>query len=128
MKKLVREIETLIKDSKENVSILIKELNSKEEIYNFNSNKKIVSASTIKVPIMLAILDDVKNKNINLNDMILVTEDDILNDTEIFENGEKYYSIKELINWMIIESDNTATNVLLKLLVWKILIIILLMF
>lgn len=114
MKKLVREIETLIKDSKENVSILIKELNSKEEIYNFNSNKKIVSASTIKVPIMLAILDDVKNKNINLNDMILVTEDDILNDTEIFENGEKYYSIKELINWMIIESDNTATNVLLK--------------
>lgn len=114
MKKLVREIETLIKDSKENVSILIKELNSKEEIYNFNSNKKIVSASAIKVPIMLAILDDVKNKNINLNDMILVTEDDILNDTEIFENGEKYYSIKELINWMIIESDNTATNVLLK--------------
>lgn len=114
MKKLVREIETLIKDSKENVSILIKELNSKEEIYNFNSNKKIVSASTIKVPIMLAILDDVKNKNINLNDMILVTEDDILNDTEIFENCEKYYSIKELINWMIIESDNTATNVLLK--------------
>lgn len=114
MKKLVREIETLIKDSKENVSILIKELNSKEEIYNFNSNKKIVSASTIKVPIMLAILDDVKNKNINLNDMILVTEDDILNDTEIFENGEKYYSINELINWMIIESDNTATNVLLK--------------
>lgn len=114
MKKLVREIETLIKDSKENVSILIKELNSKEEIYNFNSNKKIVSASTIKVPIMLAILDNVKNKNINLNDMILVTEDDILNDTEIFENGEKYYSIKELINWMIIESDNTATNVLLK--------------
>lgn len=114
MKKLVREIETLIKDSKENVSILIKELNSKEEIYNFNSNKKTVSASTIKVPIMLAILDDVKNKNINLNDMILVTEDDILNDTEIFENGEKYYSIEELINWMIIESDNTATNVLLK--------------
>ena len=34
----------------------------------------------------------------NLNDMILVTEDDVLNDTEIFENGEKYYSLKELVN------------------------------
>lgn len=114
MRKLIREIETLIKESQENVSILVKELNSKEEIYSLNSTKKLVSASTIKVPIMLAILDDVKNKNINLNNTILVTKDDILNDTEIFENGEEYYSINELINWMIIESDNTATNVLLK--------------
>lgn len=114
MRKLIREIETLIKESQENVSILVKELNSKEEIYSLNSTKKLVSASTIKVPIMLAILDDVKNKNINLNNTILVTKDDIFNDTEIFENGEEYYSINELINWMIIESDNTATNVLLK--------------
>ena len=37
-----------------------------------------------------------------------------MDDTEIFENGEGYYTINELINWMIIESDNTATNVLLK--------------
>lgn len=78
------------------------------------STEKLVSASTIKLPIMLAIFEEVKNKNINLNDTILVTKNDILDDTEIFENGEKYYSINELINWMIIESDNTATNVLLK--------------
>ena len=45
--------------------------------------------------------------------MIFVTKDDILYDTEVFENGEKHYSLYELIYWMIIESDNTATNVLL---------------
>lgn len=114
MNNLVEEIEKLIKNSNENISILIRELNSKEDIYNLNSTKQVVSASIIKVPIMLAILDEVKNKNVRLNDTILVSQYDILDDTEIFENGEKYYSIYELINWMIIESDNTATNVLLK--------------
>lgn len=114
MDNLVKEIEKLIEDSNENISIIIKELNSKDEIYDFNSTEKIVSASIIKVPIMLAILNDVMNKNINLNDTILVKKNDILDDTEVFENGEKKYSINELINWMIIKSDNTATNVLIK--------------
>ena len=114
MNDLVNEIEKLIWDLNENISILIKDLSSENEIYNLNSTKKLVSASTIKVPIMLAIFEEVKSEKVNLNDTILVTQNDILDDTEIFENGENYYSINELINWMIIESDNTATNVLLK--------------
>lgn len=114
MNDLVNEIEKLIWNLNENISILIKDLSSKNEIYNLNSTEKLVSASTIKVPIMLAIFEEVKSGKVNLNDTILVTKNDILNDTEIFENGENYYSINELINWMIIESDNTATNVLLK--------------
>ena len=114
MNDLVNEIEKLIWNLNENISILIKDLSSENEIYNLNSTEKLVSASTIKVPIMLAIFEEVKSGKVNLNDTILVTKNDILDDTEIFENGENYYSINELINWMIIESDNTATNVLLK--------------
>ena len=114
MNDLVNEIEKLIWDSNENISILIKDLSSGNEIYNLNSTEKLVSASTIKVPIMLAIFEEVKSGKVNLNDTILVTKNDILDDKEVFENGENYYSINELINWMIIESDNTATNVLLK--------------
>lgn len=114
MNDLVNEIEKLIWDSNENISILIKDLSSENEIYNLNSTEKLVSASTIKVPIMLAIFEEVKSGKVNLNDTILVTKNDILDDKEVFENGENYYSINELINWMIIESDNTATNVLLK--------------
>ena len=114
MNNLIKEIEKLIECSNENISILIKELNSDCDIYNFNSTEKLVSASIIKVPIMLAIFNEIKNGKTNLNDMILVTKNDILCDTEIFENGEKNYSINELINRMIIKSDNTATDVLLK--------------
>lgn len=114
MKQFVEDINKIIKESKENVSILIKELNSKNDIYNYNSDVKVVAASLIKVPIMLAILDEVKNKNIHLNDNIFVTNEDILEDTEVFANGEKNYSIYELLNWMIIVSDNTAANILIK--------------
>ena len=73
MSNLIIEIEKLIESSNENISILIKELNSQNEIYNYNSNEKLVSASIIKVPIMLAILDQIKNKHANLNDMISPT-------------------------------------------------------
>ena len=52
---LVKEIKELIKSSNENISILVKELNSESEIYSLNSTEKLVSASIIKVPIMLAI-------------------------------------------------------------------------
>ena len=114
MNKLIKEIEKLIECSSENISLLIKDLDSDCDIYNFNSTQKLVSASIIKVPVMLAIFDEITNKKANLNDKILVTKKDILYDTEIFENCEKKYSINELVNWMIIKSDNTATNVLLK--------------
>lgn len=97
MNDLVNEIEKLIRDSNENISILIKDLSSGNEIYNLNSTEKLVSASTIKVPIMLAIFEEVKSGKVNLNDTILVTKNDILDDKEVFENGENYYSINELI-------------------------------
>ena len=97
MNDLVSEIEKLIWNLNENISILIKDLSLENEIYNLNSTEKLVSASTIKVPIMLAIFEEVKSGKVNLNDTILVTKNDILDDTEIFENGENYYSINELI-------------------------------
>lgn len=114
MKDLVIEIEKIIEDSNKDVSILIKKLDSNDKIFDMNCDLKLVSASTIKIPIMLSVLEEVKNNNVNMDDTIFVSKYDILNDTEVFENGEKYYSINELINWMIIKSDNTATNVLLK--------------
>lgn len=114
MEDLINNINKMITASDENVSILVKELNKVDYIYNHNSNIQMISASTIKVPIMLAVLEEVQKGKINLDDKILVKFEDILDDTEVFENRESYYSLYELINWMIIESDNTATNVIIK--------------
>ena len=103
-------------DKKEKVNILIKKVNCNETIFSYNENNVFVSASLIKIPIMLATLNEVKNGNISFDKIITVSQDDILDDNEVFEKGKYKYSVKELIYFMITVSDNTSTNILIKLL------------
>lgn len=104
MKNLNVEINSLLSNIENNVSILIKDIKNNKIIYSINENERIIAASTIKVQIMLAILEQVRQNKIKLNDKLLVKNTDILEDTEVFEQGEGYYTIEELLNWMIIKS------------------------
>lgn len=114
MEKLINDLNNIVNNSWDDISILVTELGNSKYIYSHNYKQKTISASIIKVPIMLAVLDEVKLGHINLNDKILVDKKDILNDTKVFEDCEDYYSLYELLSWMIINSDNTATNVIIK--------------
>jgi beta-lactamase class A len=71
------------------------------------------SASTIKTPIMLAVLDQVYQYRLRLDDKICV--DNICEDTQVFDCGARRASILELLVWMITLSDNTSTNALIDL-------------
>ncbi len=113
------DINNIINMFNEKLSIIVKNINKEEYIYRYNSDKRVISASLIKVPIMLTVFEKVKLGELNLNSQILVKDEDILDDTEVFESGEGYYSLEELVNWMIIESDNTATNVIIDILGFK---------
>lgn len=69
MKNLNVEINSLLSNIENNVSILIKDIKNNKIIYSINENEKIISASTIKVQIMLAILEQVRqNKNHGLSE------------------------------------------------------------
>ncbi len=116
MKELEKMITEMIEASGEKASVLIKELNGQGRSASYDSGAKMPSASTIKVPIMLAALEKVRTGSLCLDEMIYVGEDLILEGAEAFENGPGEYSIHELITWMIITSDNTATNALILLL------------
>lgn len=84
-------------------------------LYNYKENDIFVSASVIKIPIMLAMLDQVmNNNNILLEDEIEIDESDILYDNKCFKKGIYKYNVNDLITWMIIESDNSSTNILIK--------------
>lgn len=74
------------------------------------------SASLIKTPILLAALEEVRQGRLTLKDRLEVPQGALLPDTQIFEEGPGFYSLEELLYWMIVDSDNTATNVLLDLL------------
>ncbi|MGM9987831.1 MAG: serine hydrolase [Bacillaceae bacterium] len=95
-----------------NVGLLVKDLKRDNVIANYQSEKMVVSASIIKVPIMLAVLKE----KIVLSKEIILKEEDKVAFSVIAEQNQSEYSIEELIIWMIITSDNTATNLLIDLL------------
>lgn len=72
MKKLIDNINKIIENSSENISILINEINDTNYIYSYNTDIQLISASIIKVPIMLAVLNEVQSARLNLKDKILV--------------------------------------------------------
>jgi len=107
-------LEKEINKSSSKISILVRELNSTNTIYKYNADKQFVSASTIKVFILLTALDEVKKGTIALDTFLEVPKKEILEGTKVFEHGPTKCSLEELLNWMIINSDNTATNVLIE--------------
>lgn len=97
------------------VSLLAKDMDTGETLLAYNPEEIVSSASTIKVPIMLAVLEKVINGVLSVDGRITVPACEILDDTEVFDGGEGSYPLFELIYWMIVSSDNTATNVLINL-------------
>ena len=79
------EINKLLDNANEDISILCKDIKNNKNIYYGNECEKIISASTIKVQIMLVVLEKIKQTQINLTDQIFVNKMDILEDTTVFE-------------------------------------------
>lgn len=91
-------------------SLLMTDLTTGETLHALEPEARVVSASTIKVPILLCALEQVRRGERRLEEMLPVPPETILEDTEVFERGVAAYSLWELLYWMIVESDNTATN------------------
>lgn len=111
---LSRTLDGIIDTFEQNASVLIKPLDG-DTIYARNENITLPSASMIKLPIMLAVLDLVKDGSLHLDDKIFVSNGQILPDSTYFESGECYRGLYDIISFMIIVSDNTCANVLIDL-------------
>jgi beta-lactamase class A len=109
-------VEQLISEADANVSLLMKDMDTGAVLHAHNADAAVSSASTIKVPIMLAVLQQVMHGRLSLDSLIEVPACQILDDTEVFDGGPGLYPLQELLYWMIVSSDNTATNVLIGLL------------
>lgn len=100
---------------KDNISLYIKNLENGEIVTNLG-DKRVSSASLIKVPIMCEVLRQVMNGTLRLDQRLVVRSEDkvpfsILNELDAGNS----YSLKDIITLMIIQSDNTATNILIDL-------------
>lgn len=81
-------------------------------------NTRVVSASTIKVPILCCALQDVMDGKLSLEQMLPISPENFCDDTEVFEPGYRRdgATLWEMLYWMIVSSDNTATNTVISLL------------
>ena len=97
------------------VAYLYKRMDTENVIFASGEADLVVAASTVKVPIMLCLLDKIKNDDsVSFDTMLPVWKECYLEDSLVFEYGPREASLYELGAWMLINSDNMATNVLMK--------------
>lgn len=81
-----------------------------ENSFSFNKEICFYAASSIKILVCLIILEKAEKNEIDLEEKILITKQDLKQDTGIikYQKQDTYYTIKKLIELTITESDNTA--------------------
>jgi len=88
----------------------------KGNYYSFNGNMVFSAASTIKVPILIAFFQDVDAGKIRLDEVMTMESTDIVDNSgemQYSAPGTKYSALEVATN-MIVTSDNTATNMIIR--------------
>ncbi|HIF5879844.1 class A beta-lactamase [Vibrio parahaemolyticus] len=117
-KDVSQKLETVSQRLVGRIGIAAQEIGSGERV-TVNGDETFVMASTYKVAIAVALLDRVDKGELKLSDLIDISQDMMVaGDNAIAQNfvhpGIKL-SVANLIEPMITESDNTATDICLKL-------------
>lgn len=109
LKNMFTELNLLYLKQNEKVAYCYKDINT-GTILSYNSDMLFYAASSIKILVCVMLLEMAENGEINIDEKLLVTMEDLKQDTGIikFQKEDTYYSIKELIRLTIVESDNTA--------------------
>ncbi|MEG4516621.1 MULTISPECIES: serine hydrolase [unclassified Microcoleus] len=85
---------------------------------NFNGDTAFASASTIKVPILVAFFQAVDEGKVQLDQVLTLKPEHIVGGSGEMQDDSpgKKYSALEVAQKMIVVSDNTATNMMIELL------------
>lgn len=114
MENLIRNIHQLIEGSTGTWGIYLEDLDSGEK-WELNGDELFYAASVIKVPIMAAVFDAVERGDLNLNDLIVLKREDFVGGSGVIQHltPGTTLSVLDITMLMIIQSDNTATNILI---------------
>lgn len=114
---ILNKIDKIAKSANAIVGVTAIQIESNKRI-SYNSTKPCFMASTVKVPIAITLLNRVDNKQESLDRVLqLNAEDSVLGSGGLYISLDKSptnVSIKRLLTLMLINSDNSATDAILK--------------
>jgi beta-lactamase class A len=114
-KTLARALNRETKHYKGSVGYIVKDLDS-GDVVTWNADRVFPSASLIKVPIMVAAYNAVHEGRISLSQTIPLRREDRRGGSGILKFAPlgSLYTNRELVELMIVHSDNTAAELLIK--------------
>ena len=83
--------------------------------FGLNEHERVRTASTIKLPIMMAVFDAVQRGRARFSSPVLLTKREMVNGSGVLTElspGDRL-PLSDLVHLMIVVSDNTATNLVL---------------
>jgi beta-lactamase class A len=107
----------LKKVSGQRAGIVIKDLDTGWE-FTYNGDRLFPSASIVKIPIMAAVLQAVQDRRIALDQKVTMNASDQTSGSGIIKAmpAGSQFTVEKLLELMVTRSDNTAANMLIRLL------------
>lgn len=114
MKRLQEKIEALVESSTGTWSVAVEDINEGTS-FSLNGDSAVYAASLIKVPIMATVFAAAEDGVIRLGNRLPLQSEDRVGGSGVlqFMSPGIELSIRDLVTLMIIQSDNTATNILI---------------
>ncbi|MCI3922981.1 class A beta-lactamase-related serine hydrolase [Paenibacillus sp. TRM 82003] len=116
MEALRRNITDIVQGAGGHWGVAIEEIGTGER-FEWNGSDPFNAVSLIKLPIMAAVFEGAEQRRFRLTDRIDLTDDDRAGGSGVLQHMPSVasLSVRDLVTLMIIQSDNTATNVLIDL-------------
>ena len=116
LQRLQSSVETITRSVNATWGIYVKSLETNEEIA-VNADRQMETMSTIKIPLMVEVFEQIKAGKFTLTDKYTFVQADSQPGTGTIQRLDPgaVMTIKDLITMMIIVSDNTATEVLYRM-------------
>ena len=116
MKTLANRILELIGQSEGSWGIVLEDLDLGEK-WVLNGDELFYAASVIKVPIMAAVFAAAERGKLTITDQLVLKSEDMVLGSGVLQHltPGTTLSINDIVMLMIIQSDNTATNILIDL-------------
>ena len=111
---LDRAVKAKVQDFQGKVSLYARNLTS-GETYSLNGEQPVRTASTIKLAIMIECFSAAAESKLDLNEPLKLAKDEVVSGSGILQDlspGDQL-PIRDMLDLMIVLSDNTATNLIL---------------